>query len=81
MTLTGCSYVTIITIKCIVIICETSFTYGENLVLAIKICLTMYGDKISETLRSIPVSNDIIKRTIDCKGNRIKYQLLILKLN
>lgn len=58
---------------------KKSFTIGENLVLpaAIKICEVIHGDKIADTLRSIPVSNDTIKRIIDCMGDHIKSQLLI----
>ncbi|KAL4126413.1 hypothetical protein QTP88_010635 [Uroleucon formosanum] len=58
---------------------KKSFTIGENLVLpaAIKICEVIHGDKIADTLRPIPVSNDTIKRRIDCMGDHIKSQLLI----
>ncbi|XP_060873903.1 SCAN domain-containing protein 3-like [Metopolophium dirhodum] len=58
---------------------KKSFTIGENLVLpaAIKICEIVHGDKIADALRSIPVSNDTIKRRIDYMGDYMKSQLLI----
>ncbi|XP_025201853.1 protein FAM200A-like [Melanaphis sacchari] len=58
---------------------KKSFTIGENLVLpaAVKICETVHGVKIADALRSIPVSNDTIKRRIDCMGDYMKLQLLI----
>jgi len=46
---------------------------------AIKICEIVHGDKIKaiKALRSIPVSNDTIKRRIDCMRDYIKSQLLV----
>jgi len=56
---------------------KKSFTIGENLVLptAINICEIVHGDKIADALRSIPVSNDTIKRRIDYVGDYMKSQL------
>lgn len=58
---------------------KKSLTIGENLVLpaAIKICKIVHGDEIADALRSIPVSNDTIKRRIDYMGDYMKTQLLI----
>jgi hypothetical protein len=51
---------------------------GENLVLpaAVEDCEIVHGNKIAETLRSIPASKDTIKRRIDCVGDNIKPQLI-----
>ncbi|CAI6354690.1 unnamed protein product [Macrosiphum euphorbiae] len=58
---------------------ERKASEQENLVLpaAIKICEIVHGNKIADALRSIPVSNDTIKRRIDCMGDYMKSQLLI----
>jgi len=54
------------------------YTIGEDLILpaAIKICEIIHGDKIATLLKSIPISNDTMKRRIDSIGYNIKSQLI-----
>lgn len=54
------------------------YTIGEDLILpaAIKICEIMHNDKISNSLKSIPISNDTMRRRINSMGYNIKTQLI-----
>lgn len=54
-------------------------TIGEDLVLpaAIKICETIHSSEIAEPLKKIPVSNDTIKKRIDCIAENIWSTLLL----
>ncbi|GFR20232.1 zinc finger MYM-type protein 6 [Trichonephila clavata] len=55
-----------------------SFTTGENLIkpVLIDVCLEMFGLSAVDKIKSIPLSNDTIRRRIEKLSENVEYQLI-----